>query len=146
MKFVGHESFMNHSGITDNGCEREDVAAYLDGELTAEELTSFETHLKSCAACAVELRRQRQLLCTLDVAFNESRAFDLPRDFFCAGFDQFHCHDHSTSRPGNELDAVAYFCLGAIGHRICRNTAEHTDKHFIRQRPAGKSDGCVHAH
>ncbi len=72
---------MNQSAITDNGCEREDVAAYLDGELTAEELTSFETHLKSCAACAVELRRQRQLLCTLDVAFNESRAFDLPRDF-----------------------------------------------------------------
>ena len=72
---------MNHSTITDNGCEREDIAAYLDGELAGDELTSFETHLKSCAACAVELRTQRQLLCTLDVAFNESRAFELPRDF-----------------------------------------------------------------
>ena len=49
--------------------------------MTAEELTSFETHLKSCAACAAELRTQRQLLCTLDVAFNESRGFELPRDF-----------------------------------------------------------------
>src|SRR5207237_9103894 len=72
---------MNHSTITNNGCDREDIAAYLDGELAGEELTSFETHLKSCAACAVDLRTQRQLLCTLDVAFNESREFELPHDF-----------------------------------------------------------------
>ena len=72
---------MNHSTITNNGCDREDIAAYLDGELAGEELTSFETHLKSCVACAADLRTQRQLLCTLDVAFNESRGFELPRDF-----------------------------------------------------------------
>jgi len=72
---------MNHSTITNNGCEREDIAAYLDGELTVSELKSFETHLKSCADCAADLRTQRQLLCTLDVAFNESRGFELPRDF-----------------------------------------------------------------
>ena len=39
---------MNHSTITNNGCDREDIAAYLDGELAGAELTSFETHLKSC--------------------------------------------------------------------------------------------------
>ncbi len=72
---------MNHSTITNNGCEREDIAAYLDGELTGEELTSFETHLKSCHVCAAELRTQRELLCTLDVAFNQSRGFELPRNF-----------------------------------------------------------------
>src|SRR5437660_4946950 len=65
----------------DNTCQREDIAAYLDGELAGEELTSFETHLKSCVACTADLRTQRQLLCTLDVAFNESRRFELPRDF-----------------------------------------------------------------
>jgi anti-sigma factor RsiW len=63
------------------GCQLEDVAAYLDGELSDTAQETFEEHLKSCADCTVELRVQRQLLCTLDFAFNESRRFELPRDF-----------------------------------------------------------------
>jgi hypothetical protein len=65
----------------DNGCQLEDVAAYLDGELTGGALDKFEQHVKSCAGCATELRLQRQLLCTLDVAFNDSRSFHLPNNF-----------------------------------------------------------------
>src|SRR6058998_2197175 len=65
----------------DNTCQHEEVAAYLDGELTSVALDKFEQHVRSCAGCAAELRIQRQLLCTLDVAFNDSRAFELPRDF-----------------------------------------------------------------
>src|SRR5262249_1445537 len=41
----------------------------------------FEQHLKSCADCAGELRMQRQLLCTLEVAFGSSASFDLPPNF-----------------------------------------------------------------
>ena len=66
---------------SDNRCQLEDVAAYLDGELTAAGLARFEQHVKECATCANELRAQRQLLCTLDVAFNDSRTFDLPKNF-----------------------------------------------------------------
>ncbi len=62
-------------------CQLEDVAAYIDGELKGSALEHFETHLKECAACADELRTQRQLLCTLDVAFGDSRSFELPREF-----------------------------------------------------------------
>ncbi len=58
----------------------EDVAAYLDGELGGAASESFEAHLKTCPRCATELRTQRQLLCTLDLAFSE-RSFALPRDF-----------------------------------------------------------------
>ena len=63
------------------GCELEDVAAYLDGELSAAALETFEEHLKSCPDCTAELRNQRHLLCTLDYAFHEPRSFELPRDF-----------------------------------------------------------------
>lgn len=63
------------------GCQLEEVAAYLDGELSGAELETFEAHLKQCADCATELRAQRQLLCTLDFAFNDSRAFELPHNF-----------------------------------------------------------------
>src|SRR5229473_1910097 len=61
-------------------CRTEDVAAYLDGELDGASSESFEAHLKTCASCATELRMQRQLLCTLDFAFNEP-SFELPRNF-----------------------------------------------------------------
>ena len=62
-------------------CQLEDVAAYVDGELTGAALEDFEAHLRSCGACVDELRTQRQLLCALDVAFNDSRSFELPREF-----------------------------------------------------------------
>jgi anti-sigma factor RsiW len=64
-----------------NACQLEDIAAYLDGELSGDTLQSFEDHLKSCGQCDTELRTQRQLLCTLDVAFGDSRSFDLPNNF-----------------------------------------------------------------
>ncbi|HYX29761.1 MAG TPA: zf-HC2 domain-containing protein [Pyrinomonadaceae bacterium] len=62
-------------------CQSEETAAYLDGELSGVALDRFERHLKQCSTCASELRVQRQLLCTLDVAFNDSRSFELPSDF-----------------------------------------------------------------
>ena len=67
--------------FNDNNCALEDVAAYIDGELSEAGVAGFEDHLKSCVACADELRAQRQLLCTLDVAFNGSRSFQLPHNF-----------------------------------------------------------------
>ena len=62
-------------------CQLEEVAAYLDGELDGVALDRFEEHVKMCSTCAGELRAQRQLLCTLDVAFNDSRSFNLPNNF-----------------------------------------------------------------
>ena len=61
-------------------CHLEEVAAYLDGELSASASENFEAHLGSCVQCAEELRTQRQLLCTLDYAFSE-QAFELPLNF-----------------------------------------------------------------
>jgi len=67
--------------ISENTCQLEDVAAYLDGELSDAGTNRFEEHLRSCVECATELRAQRQLLCTLDVAFNSTRSFQLPHNF-----------------------------------------------------------------
>jgi len=67
--------------FSESKCQLEDVAAYLDGELSEAGANRFEDHLKSCLDCATELRAQRQLLCTLDVAFNGGRSFQLPHDF-----------------------------------------------------------------
>lgn len=62
-------------------CPREEIAAYLDGELDSDALNSFETHVEQCSACATELRSQRQLLCTLEAAFGSARHIELPANF-----------------------------------------------------------------
>ena len=62
-------------------CPREEIAAYLDGELSEAALEHFEAHITECSECASELRSQRQLLCTLDAAFGGSSRIKLPENF-----------------------------------------------------------------
>jgi anti-sigma factor RsiW len=64
-------------------CQSEEVAAYLDGELQPQAAAAFEQHLKDCAACAADLREQRRLLCTLDLALGnrENGDLQLPKNF-----------------------------------------------------------------
>ena len=62
-------------------CPSEDIAAYLDGELDAVAIDRFESHVARCRTCDAELRRQRQLVCTLEAAFGSPAKFDLPVDF-----------------------------------------------------------------
>jgi anti-sigma factor RsiW len=66
---------------TQANCPGEDIAAYLDGELSGEALEGFEAHVGHCAECAGELRSQRQLLCTLEAAFSSTSRIKLPEDF-----------------------------------------------------------------
>ena len=62
-------------------CPREEIAAYLDGELDTAAVIAFENHVEQCDDCAKELRSQRQLLCTLEAAFGKSGRFNVPEDF-----------------------------------------------------------------
>jgi hypothetical protein len=64
-----------------NICPHEEIAAYLDGELSGLALEHFEAHVTVCSECAGELRSQRQLLCTLDAAFSNSARIKLPDNF-----------------------------------------------------------------
>lgn len=81
MSDQGEDDCMNAPITEKQGCQLEEVAAYLDGELDGVALKTFEGHLTGCPDCLTELRVQRQLLCTLDFAFGESRSFELPHDF-----------------------------------------------------------------
>ena len=67
--------------LSQDNCPREDVAAYLDGELADAALADFEAHAAACLDCTAELRSQRQLLCTLDAAFSNTSRIALPESF-----------------------------------------------------------------
>jgi anti-sigma factor RsiW len=106
---------MKSRPIENRECPLEEVAAYLDGELEGNALETFEAHLKTCASCASELRVQRQLLCTLDFAFNESRAFELPHNFTRVVAAHAE-HDLSGMRRKGERRRAVQLCaiLGLI--------------------------------
>lgn len=62
-------------------CQRDQIAAYLDGELDAVVCALLEEHLKLCSACSAELADQRLLLCTLASTFGSASNLPLPTDF-----------------------------------------------------------------
>jgi predicted anti-sigma-YlaC factor YlaD len=62
-------------------CERNLIAAYIDGELEADLTLLFEDHLEGCAACRAELRTHRLFICELDAAMMESADIPVPVDF-----------------------------------------------------------------
>jgi hypothetical protein len=106
-------------------CRGEDVAAYVDGELEVGARDLFELHLEGCGSCSGELLRQRQLLCTLDAAFQQEHELGLPRNFAHvvaahAETDMRGMRDGSEGRQALRMSlmlAVAAFALlgGASG-------------------------------
>lgn len=63
-------------------CPRTEIAAYIDGELSAREELDLEMHLAVCSICAAELNEQKKLLCALDFALEDEAAeIELPKNF-----------------------------------------------------------------
>ena len=68
---IGHEEI----------CERNLIAAYIDGELEADMTLLFEDHLQSCAPCRAELRAHRLFVCELDAALTDTGEIPVPENF-----------------------------------------------------------------
>ena len=68
---------MGHERI----CERNLIAAYIDGELETDATLLLEDHLQSCAPCRAELRAHRLFICELDAALTESAEIAVPAGF-----------------------------------------------------------------
>ena len=62
-------------------CPRDDIAAYVDGELSAELSAELELHFAACEACGLALRQQRQFLSALSASLASEEAIELPEDF-----------------------------------------------------------------
>jgi len=62
-------------------CDRNRIAAYIDGELDTAARLSLEIHLEKCVECRDELRAHRLFICELDSALMQPGAVEVPRDF-----------------------------------------------------------------
>ena len=72
-----HDKSKNHPK-----CPREEIAAYVDGELSSAEELTLESHFAKCGLCRAEYDSQKRLLMDLDfVLEGEYESIPLPDDF-----------------------------------------------------------------
>jgi anti-sigma factor RsiW len=62
-------------------CQKNLIAAYVDGELSDVATVIFEQHVEDCADCRAELRSHRVLVCELDAALAAKVEIPVPADF-----------------------------------------------------------------
>lgn len=62
-------------------CERENIAAYIEGELEPSTRIALEEHIKQCDRCVLELQEQRRFMCELDSAFRSPFELAVPTNF-----------------------------------------------------------------
>jgi len=62
-------------------CRREEIVAYLDGELDVSSHARLEQHFENCSQCAAELRAQRGVMTELDFALMDEPAIEMPKNF-----------------------------------------------------------------
>jgi anti-sigma factor RsiW len=67
--------------VQENVCERDLIAAYVDGELNEAATKVLEQHLEGCIDCRAELRAHRLLVCELDAALAAKVEIPVPADF-----------------------------------------------------------------
>jgi anti-sigma factor RsiW len=66
---------------TDQTCPREEIALYLDGELSLADELMLESHLADCQACRTEVNLHKQMFSVLDLAFEASQEVEIPENF-----------------------------------------------------------------
>lgn len=62
-------------------CRKENIAAYIDGDLDVSSRSALEAHLKECSSCASELRAQQLFMCELDLALANPAELAVPANF-----------------------------------------------------------------
>jgi anti-sigma factor RsiW len=62
-------------------CQKNLIAAYVDGELSEVATAIFEQHVEDCAQCRTELRAHRVFVCELDAALTGNASIPVPADF-----------------------------------------------------------------
>ena len=62
-------------------CQKNLIAAYVDGELSGVATAIFEQHVEDCSECRAELRAHRLFVCELDAVLTGKVEIPVPKDF-----------------------------------------------------------------
>ena len=92
-------------------CPLEDIAAYIDGEISPREELELEMHFAVCKPCTDELNSQKKLLCALDSFCLNEKQIDLPEDFTKVVVTKAESHVSGLRRPQERRTAL-FICSG----------------------------------
>jgi len=67
--------------LKETTCQREQMAAYVDGELEPSAQQDFEQHIAECESCRSDLRAHRMFLCELDAVLTQEPDLTARSDF-----------------------------------------------------------------
>jgi hypothetical protein len=96
---------------TEKVCPREEIAAYVDGEIPPREELELELHFAACRTCADELNSQKTLLCALDSFRPAKDDIELPEDFTKVVVTAAESKVSGLRRPQERRKAL-YVCAG----------------------------------
>ena len=102
-------------------CPRDDIAAYLDGELSVDAAGTLEEHTAECSICRRSLSEQRQLLAALGASLAQDADLDLPEDFTKKIVVNAESTVAGLRRPGEVMTAslicaaLFFFAVFALG-------------------------------
>lgn len=106
-------------------CPIEDLAAFIDGELSLERELELEGHFAVCRSCNDELNRQKQFLCGLDSGLQTE--LELPENFAKRVVVNAESTVSGLRRPRERFNAVfisaglflfVLFAMGADAARL----------------------------
>ena len=103
---------MNENSATEV-CPREDIAAYVDGELSETQRTRLEQHVSECETCSRSLMEQRQFLAILSASLDSRSALPLPKDFTKKVVASAESSVRGIRQPG-ELYTAIFICAALL--------------------------------
>lgn len=92
-------------------CPSDEIAAYIDGELSPGRELELDAHFIECSGCAVELNQQKQFLCQLDLSLKHGNELNLPADFAKTIVANAESTVTGLRRPREQFNAI-FICAG----------------------------------
>ncbi len=92
-------------------CPSDEIAAYIDGELTLTRELELDEHFIECSACADELNQQKKFLCQLDLSLKQENDLDLPADFIKTIIANAESTVTGLRHPREQFNAM-FICAG----------------------------------
>lgn len=96
---------------TKKACLTDDIAAYVDGELTPDREIEMDIHFAACSACLNELNEQKRFLRQLEFSLHEEQHVELPANFTKLVVANAESTVSGLRRPGERYNAL-FICVG----------------------------------
>jgi predicted anti-sigma-YlaC factor YlaD len=111
-------------------CDPLNIFRYLDGDLSSDETSAFESHLAACSDCLRELNESKSLALALDNAFISTVAPPIPEDF-ARRVSAAAVNDIASIRSPKERYVAIAICIilflgavAAVGGSLNASTAD----------------------